>query len=168
MSMIGNYSAIKPETLASFLADPSLIDKYLYPEDGTTPGEFYMDIDKAWHGIHFLLNGDTWDGEPPLLHVVLGGELMGEDVGYGPARVLTVEQVAQVSAALQTITRDEFSVRYNSAELSKNEIYPDIWDDAVEEDEDDNSEYLTHYFEQVKHFFAKSAENGWAALTYLS
>jgi hypothetical protein len=32
-----------------------------------------LEVDKAWHGIHFLLCGDAEGGEPPLGSAVLGG-----------------------------------------------------------------------------------------------
>ena len=32
-----------------------------------------VDLDKAWHGVHYLLTGTAWEGEPPLNFVVEGG-----------------------------------------------------------------------------------------------
>src|SRR5687767_14577361 len=46
------------------------------------------DLDKAWHGIHYLLTGTAAEGGKPLDFLVSGGREVGNvDIGYGPARV---------------------------------------------------------------------------------
>jgi hypothetical protein len=53
-----------------------------------------VDIDKAWHGIHFVLTGEVFDGSEPLVNVVMGGVPIGdEDVGQGWARGLSAKKV---------------------------------------------------------------------------
>ena len=47
-----------------------------------------FDLDKAWHGIHFLLTGSAWETTPGAGESVLGGDPVGPDRGYGPARLL--------------------------------------------------------------------------------
>jgi hypothetical protein len=43
-------------------------------------------LDKARHGIHFLLTGSAWDVQEPPCHSVRGGEEVGDvDVCYGGA-----------------------------------------------------------------------------------
>jgi len=44
-----------------------------------------LDIDKAWHSIHFLLTGAAWEADG----LIFGGTEIGEDGddwGYGPPR----------------------------------------------------------------------------------
>lgn len=54
-------------------------------------------LDKAWHGIHFLLTGSTWEGEKPLNFLISGGETIGEiEVGYGPARSIKSVDVKKI------------------------------------------------------------------------
>jgi len=43
-----------------------------------------LDIQKAWHGLHYLLCVQPWDGDLPLRNAVLGGSEIGPDLGYGP------------------------------------------------------------------------------------
>ncbi len=83
-----------------------------------------MDVDKAWHGIHFLLTGEVWGGEPPLANRDTWRYRDRDDVGYGPARYLSVDEVRAAAAALKDITPDGLRSRYVAAELSENEIYP--------------------------------------------
>src|SRR5207302_6195207 len=93
MSMIGNYLKLSDEQLEELVENPSEAEDLVYPENGDHPSDA-LDIDKSWHLIHFLLTGDTWGGDYPLVNVVLGGtELSGTDAGYGPFRYLVHDEV---------------------------------------------------------------------------
>ena len=76
-----------------------------------------VDLDKSWHGLHFLLTGSAWDGAPPLNFLVAGGTEVGDiDVGYGPARAFRAAEVAQIDQALGVLSADELKRRFNPAE----------------------------------------------------
>ena len=160
--MIGNFLQLSSADLATLITDPSSVEAFIYPED--EKHENNLDVDKAWHGIHYLLAGDTWGGEPPLANVVLGGTEIGDDVGYGPARYLTVDEVQAAADALKDITPAKFSTRYVASDLSKNEIYPDIWDDA----DDDSVGYLTTWYETLRDYYIDAAAKGHAMIKYLN
>ena len=53
-----------------------------------TDGEGELgDLDKSWHGIHYLFTGKADESGTPLEFLVAGGASVGdEDVGYGPPR----------------------------------------------------------------------------------
>lgn len=91
-----------------------------------------LDLDKAWHGLHYILTGTAWGGDTPQNSLLLGGEQIGDeeehDVGYGPARVLLPAQVATFLQALDAITPIEVSKRFNLTEMEKLDIYPSVWD----------------------------------------
>jgi hypothetical protein len=162
MSMIGNFLQLSSEELAVLLADPSRVEEFIYPEG--EENEKNIDVDKAWHGIHYLLAGDTWSGEPPLANVVLGGTEIGDDVGYGPARYLTADEVRAAADALKGITPEKLRERYVASELSKNEIYPEIWDDG----DDDAIGYLATWYETLRDYYIDAASKGHAMIKYLS
>ena len=164
MSMIGNLVAVRPEQLQSLIADPDSIEPFLYSEDGDAEPENHIDLDKAWHAIHFTLNGKTWEGEDPLFFAILGGEEIGEDIGYGPARYLVPQQVKAVSAALLTITPEVFGAKFNHSELAAAEIYPDIW--AAEGAE--SLEYVQPFYDDLRKFYMAASERGDAVLIYLN
>ena len=161
MSMIGNFLRLSSDELAALVADPSSTEAFIYPND--EEHEDSIDVDKAWHGIHYLLTGDSWGGEPPLANAVLGGTEIGDDFGYGPARYLTADEVHAVAEALKDIAADAFRVRYVPSELSKNEIYPEIWDDP----DDDAVGYLTTWYETLRDYYIDAAARGQAMLKYL-
>ncbi|HLN65323.1 MAG TPA: DUF1877 family protein, partial [Symbiobacteriaceae bacterium] len=88
MGMIGNYRRLAADQLDHLLRHEDGLDSFVYDEN--VPLHLLTDVDKAWHGIHFLLNGDPWEGEGPLYDAVLGGDAIGETDGdYGPTRCLT-------------------------------------------------------------------------------
>ena len=50
------------------------------------PIEKALSVEKSWHMLHYLLTGHVGTGQAPG-DVLLSGEELGEDVGYGPARL---------------------------------------------------------------------------------
>ncbi|HLN65023.1 MAG TPA: YfbM family protein [Symbiobacteriaceae bacterium] len=144
------------------MAAPDSIQEVLNEDDPEDPTGCY--VDKAWHGIHFLLNGAAYTGDGPLFNVVLGGTEIGEDLGYGPARYLTADQVREAAAAFGAISDDELRQRYNPRAFEDADIYPNIWVDEGDEALDYVMEYLT----QLRAFFLAAAQAGQAMLLYIS
>jgi hypothetical protein len=126
-----------------------------------------LDVDKAWHGLHFLFTGEAWSGEPPLGFIVAGGAEVGdEDVGYGPARAFPNAEVREISAALETVTREELARRFDPARMMELGIYPEIWD--RDPADDDMLEYLLEYFDLLKEFIIRGAASGRGMLVYIN
>lgn len=103
MGMIGCFTSLSPDALQRLRNEPDLIEDYLYPDDGDSEPPNYIDLDKAWHGVHYLLTGQAYGGQEPESLAVVGGEEFGPEMGIGPARFLTVEQVARVASALSAL-----------------------------------------------------------------
>ena len=59
MSMIVNFAELMSAQLKGLLADPGSVSSFLYSEDGNRSAA-HVDLDKAWHGIHFLFTGEVW------------------------------------------------------------------------------------------------------------
>jgi hypothetical protein len=167
MSMIGCFRRVSARDLGRLQADPDLMTNLLIADDekpaGFDPFEA-MDVDKAWHGIHYLLAGKAWEGEPPLDFIVAGGQEIAEDLGYGPPRCFTVDEVRAIARALAPITPGILESRYDAKAMSKQEIYPDIWTREGKE----AFSYLASYFEELKGFILGAAEQGEALIVYLS
>lgn len=124
------------------------------------------DLDKAWHGIHYLLTGTAWDGEPPLNFIVAGGETVGdEDVGYGPARAFTAAQTRSIADSLDALPRDELVSRFDPQDMIAQEIYLGLSDSQSENDETLN--YCLEYFDDLKTFVRKAADDGLGLLVYV-
>jgi len=169
MSMIGCLRRLGDADVARLLAEPALIHHYLDPdaEQSEGFGPFVdLEVEKAWHGIQFLLTGTAWAGELPLSFLVSGGVEVGdEDVGYGPARALTSEQVRAIARALARIDEQELRARFDPGAMMKADVYPRIWDRRPEED--DSLGYLVAHYEALREFIAGAAEAGEAMLVYV-
>jgi hypothetical protein len=161
MSMIGNFLQITPAQLQALVENPTSVQALLYPDDGDRAES--IDIDKAWHGIHFMLTGEAWGGSAPLANIVLGGTEIGGDVGYGPAHYLTPEELRAAAEAVRELPPDEFARRFDAEKLSANQIYPEIWDEG-----DETLDYLRHYYETLRAYYLDAAAKGNAMLKYLN
>lgn len=163
MSMIGQYRRVDETTLKELLTLPQHLSGFLYPVVEDNP-EASLDIDKSWHIIHFLLTGDTWAGRWPLVGAVMGGTTISdEDVGYGPARYLKPDEVAEVSHALTAISTRELLSRFDVNCVQDADIYPHAWS-GNEEDR----EYIAYYYAELQTFFAKATAAGQAVILFLN
>jgi hypothetical protein len=122
-----------------------------------------LSLDKAWHGVHYLLSGAVEPGESLLSQAVLGGTEIGEDfAGYGPARFFTVAQVAELAGLLGDPGLDaEAAGRYDPRRMAELQVYPFGWDD------EDNREWIFDGLRDLRGFYADAAANGYAVVTCL-
>src|ERR1043166_1734378 len=56
-----------------------------------------LDLEKSWHGLHYLLAQDPTKTQAGAGQAILGGKEVGKDVGYGPARILSPKEVAAIA-----------------------------------------------------------------------
>lgn len=113
-------------------------------------------LEKAWHGLHYLLTGDPWGGTGWNAFLLCGGTEQGPDTGYGPARRFEPDEVREINRVLAGISAEELWSRFDARKMEDADIYPGIWD---EPEEDLREEYLT-YFQMLKEFVAQAGENG--------
>ncbi|MFM2242951.1 MAG: hypothetical protein RLZ97_1806 [Verrucomicrobiota bacterium] len=194
--MIGNLTRITEEVRTALQREPQLINKLLYPdseEDGlkrtglfarlfgsssrkqhshqemlpSLNKEDSIDLDKAWHALHFLFTGSAWEGDFPQGFLVTCGEPVGDiDVGYGPARSFTAEQVKEIAIFLKAQNEQELRAGFDPKALSEAEIYPSIWADFKCTDED--WDYIGGYFEDACRFIEEAAKRNMALLAYIN
>ncbi len=118
-----------------------------------------MDLDKAWHGLHFLFTGEAWGGAGPLAFINKGGAKIGDfDVGYGPARAFRSAQARAIADALDALPDGFVRARYDPDHMARLDIYPSIWSAADQQDE--NIDYLEEYFGLLKGFLADARKDG--------
>ncbi|MGE5184160.1 MAG: YfbM family protein [Acidobacteriota bacterium] len=166
MSMIGNFLRMSSRKVEALRANPERITKVLYPdEEGDTvmSDDVHLDVEKAWHGIHFLLNGEVWSGTPPLDFIVAGEPIGDVDVGYGPARGFLADQVRAIATALEPITPEVLRSRYDAGAPGWAEVYP------MHGRADDGAlDYLVSYYESLRDFVIETAELGAGMIVYVN
>ena len=158
MSMICELFIVPPQTARQLVADPARIHDVLESLEGS---DSVLSLEKSWHGLHFALTGTAWEGTPPLNFLAGGGVPIGnQDVGYGPARLLDPPGVTALSAALAAFSDVDFTRNFDPPRLSGAEIYPQIWDEPLEELKEEYGSYL----QQLKAHVRRAAEEGQALL----
>lgn len=165
MGMVACFTSLSPETLQKLREETELIQEYLCPEDEDSEPPNYIDLDKAWHGVHYLLTGLTQGGPEPYSLAVFGGKEFGPEVGYGPARFLTAEQVARVAQALSKLPAQALAERFNPPDMQAKGIYPDvIW----VRDKEESLDYALEGYERLQVFYRDAASRGEAVIQWLS
>ena len=115
------------------------------------------DLDKSWHGLHYLMTGSADAADMPLSFLVSGGRDVGDiEVGYGPARVFTAQETASILTAINAWTDDRLHARFNAAEMMRLEIYPEIWDRDPSGGEPLN--YLVEYAGTLRAFLHQAVD----------
>jgi hypothetical protein len=117
-----------------------------------------LSLDKAWHGVHFLLCGAAEPGPTLVGQAILGGIELGEDLGYGPARYFPVEQTAAIARELSRADLEaEMKARFDPARLSHMGIYPGGWDSK-------SADWLLGEFRMLRDFYGAAAGKGSAVV----
>jgi hypothetical protein len=186
MGMVLALTSVDDKALAAIQAHPALVWKLLAPDDpeayetaltaekrswlsrllggkqpevldvGIDAGD-QIDLDKAWHGIHFLLTGTAWEGDHPLNFLLLGGTQIGDiDVGYGPARGFTFASLDEVWSTLKEVDAGTLQSRFDPKLMADLDIYPEIWQAEGEGALD----YCLEYFEDLKSFIGSTVDSG--------
>ena len=134
----------------------------LWPRPGA--GEV-LDLDKAWHGLHFLLTGTEDGGREPACFLLSGGEHLGDDDVL--ARLLDAEQVRWFADHLASLTDDELTSRFDPDRMTQQRIYPDvIWKRPEEEDQPRG--FLLGAFADLREFVGAAAARGDAVVVCIS
>jgi hypothetical protein len=114
-----------------------------------------VSLEKSWHGLHYLLTGEVWEGTGPLGFLLGGGENLDGDEESG-VRWFDPREVAGIDKALSVVTDAALWSRFDSSEMEAQEIYPGIWD----EDEEELKEEYLMYFAELKKVVSSAAHSG--------
>jgi hypothetical protein len=152
MSMIGVFRLVPDEQIQALLADSGAVEAFL--ESESEPNDS-LDVDNAWHGIHFLLTGQAdEDAVLPLGFMFAGTPIPETDVGYGPATALFSREVREVAAALGDLQSDVLRARYDPSRMNELGVYPSIWH---HDPDDDPLAYLLDYYEPLRRLALRGA-----------
>jgi hypothetical protein len=131
------------------------------PAGGATPES--ISLEKAWHGLHYLLCGDAEPVPGPLGQAVMGGNEFGEDLGYGPARCFSAAETAEIATALQAPGLEAtLRERFDPAAMESLGIYPGGWSE-----DEDAEEWLFEAFHELRDFYAAASAAGRAVVAVI-
>ncbi len=175
MGMIGNYRRISPEQLSVLQKEPQSVVNFLFAGcEAEKVAELegrYLNIDKTWHAIHFLLTGTPLSTQPPLGNVVMGDTLLGDleniDFDFG-VRFLTASEVQEVAKAISAISQVQLQARFDPRALYASDVYPtELWK-SERQTVEDLIAYVSSYYISLVKFFQKAAECGEVVLLYIT
>lgn len=163
MSMIGNFIRADEDMINDVQnGELSLMD--LMDDDAD---DRWLDVDKAWHAIHYVLTGDSDVPRKATIFskVVLGGTPIEEEgMGYGPALVVEPEEVREINEALKPASEEWFRERFSLKDMQKKAIYP-VMDD---EEEGQFFEYVYDNFKALKEFYIEAEKAGQGVLFFIT
>lgn len=151
MGMYCEVTAASPDDLNRLSTQPSFLGGLLGSDTATADG---VSLEKAWHGLHFLLTGEAWEGHGPLGFLLAGGELVGGD--EEAPRWFPPDETTRIHEALSGVSDDSLWSRFDASKMEELDIYPGIWD---EEEEELKEEYLG-YFHELKQVVAAAVQSG--------
>jgi hypothetical protein len=121
-----------------------------------------ISIDKAWHGVRYLLCGKAEPGTDLASQAVMGGTEVGEDLGYGPARYFDANEVAAIARELARPNLEaEMAARFDPAQMANLGIYPGQFDAA------DDRQWLMDAFQKLRQFYLDASAANLAVVTCL-
>ena len=150
MSMICSLLGISPAQIAALRATPSLasdlakvtlldeMTKTMPPEKREAfqlqmkeararlaaigPFEQALGIEKSWHMLHYLFTGHVDASDAPG-NALLTGQALGEDLGYGLARLHDASSTRAFGQFLATVDAKRLQARVNLQEMTRLRVY---------------------------------------------
>lgn len=174
MGVTCSLSSATPVQTKALQAHPALVDVFLSGEPvgppatwlqrllrrtPTVPAELLevhesmrTDLDKAWHGLHFLLTGEA-DEAPLPAGMLLGG---GTPLAGG-SHLLAPEQVRACHQYLSAVTDEQLAGAFDPARMDQLDIYPRvIWT----RDKQEALEYLLANLQTLRAVLRDCSEEG--------
>jgi hypothetical protein len=153
----------------------SISDKQeeLYRFIQNTDPDNWFELDKAWHGIHFLLTKSIDD--PKAAFLLTGGKILRDynwQENYGidvsDMRAFLSAETVKVNQVLCKSNLKDLKRSYDPGSLFKNNIYPGIWEKrkyytsrfiAKYFKVSRSLDYLIYNFEKLQSFISETSEH---------
>ena len=153
MGMIANYQYLSDDKLKQIkLLSNEENDLLDLAEDYAEEYEIFLDIDKMWDALVFVLTGfssSEFLDDNPLREAVLGATPLEEVSEY----IAYTEKIkiAEIVEALESFDMHRALADFSMEACKKADLYPDIWD-YLEEEEEIKDDILT-CFVKMKDFY---------------
>ena len=153
MGMIANYQYLPDDKLKQIkLLSNEENDLLDLAEDYAEEYEIFLDIDKMWDALVFVLTGFSSSEflDDNLLREAVLGVTPLEDVSEYMAYTEKTK-IAEIVEALESFDMDRAMTDFSMEACKKADLYPDIWD-YLEEEEEIKDDILT-CFVKMKDFY---------------
>jgi len=155
MGRTATLARIDVHTLAELRALPNpeltLHDAFGFDDyEGPSDPWLRLELDKSWHGLHYLLTGEKYGFDTPLGAAIFGGERNEYE-----AHFLSSVEVARISHLLGALKDVDIKQRLETWRPSGHEVYGvgDWSDPSV------RAHYL-RLFHELRQFYADASRRG--------
>ena len=167
MGMSCGIWQLADETFDDLKADASIAGEVLeelieYDDELPEDDKIYLDLDKSWDGISFILSKKQISKHPSFLKVG-GVEIKGIDHGYGPARVFNVQETRELYNAFKATNFD----KARSGLTVKNFVAAETYPFNADESDQQAFEYLKPHWQALEEFLHSTASKGRCIMVYL-
>jgi hypothetical protein len=132
------------------------------------PLEKPLDLHKSWHILHYLFTGEVEPAEPPG-GTLMGGEELGEDLGYGPPRLHDAEATRAFAGFMKGLSPEKLQARLKLADMQRAGVYAiPMGPRVTKRDEDDLREEIGAYFEPLRDYVLNMVAKNHGLLVWLS
>jgi len=167
MSMICSVLGLSPAQVNALREDPSLGERVVMAALGHDGGDLShlgalqkpLDLHKSWHALHYVFTGSVFDAQGPGA-ALLAGEEMGEDLGYGPARLHDAQPTQEFAHFLASQDVATLQARVKVGEMADMGIYGG--------DDEEVPGEVAHYFEQLRDYVSAVARANGGLLIFLT
>jgi hypothetical protein len=125
-------------------------------------------LEKSWHILHYLLTGHIGPANAPG-DLLLTGEGLGEDIGYGPVRLHTPSATRAFDVFLQTQDMSRLQARVNLADMQLANVYAlPFGKEPVDVYETELRDEVGRFFSLLRDYIHKASDRGDGLLVWIS
>jgi len=154
-----DFSRIENDTS---LFKPDISKSYEIFEQNFSGIEFILKktVDKKMtEKIDGIFNPKQCLGEPVDYENIDFTQIDFSEIEDNSINYLNPELIKEINTVLNSISTNEFIDKYNSTELNKNGIYPEVWHDDESDDQAFNKRHIAEGIEQLKSILNRTEEN---------
>lgn len=127
-----------------------------------------LNLEKSWHMLHYLMSGEVFPvGSPGDL--LLTGDDVGEDLGYGPARLHSESATQAFSRFLEAQDVARLQERVDLKNMSDSRVYGmPFGPGPVDEYEKELRDEVARYFPRLRNYVREMSDRGNGLLVWVS
>ncbi len=164
MGMTVSFLRVTEKEIEAYKKNSEKFENRFFSEERSEDPDF-LDIDKSWDGIIFLLTGQSVQNtSDELLSIIFSRNFLDktQNFGFGPAHYLTSEEVKTINNKISSLTIEDLKLKFNPNKMMELEVYPQIWNEG-----EVAFEYLSKNFIALKEFYKVAAQNNQAIVSLL-